>query len=179
MASQALPSPVTSWNLAFRDALAGCHHRSVTGQGPAQEVIATPRSPGAESRSAESQASEGRSAESRSAESRAAENRSAENRSAEGRSAENRSAGDRRAESRAGGAETIARPVMVTAAPESSVTLTGTGTGQTVAGAGAGSRPGHGRPGGYRGPAASPNGTRVTCSPGPRPPASTGRVTAP
>jgi hypothetical protein len=134
VASQALPSPVTSWNLAFLVALAGCHQRSSTGQGPAQEVIASRGSPPAASGAAESWA---------------------------------------------GGAETTARPVMVTVSPVSSVTVTGTGAGQIVAGAGAGSRPGQGWPAGYRGSAASPNGTRVTWSAGPRPPASTGRVTAP
>jgi hypothetical protein len=40
-ASQALPSTVTSWNLAFLHAWTASHHRSVTGQGPVQAVIAS------------------------------------------------------------------------------------------------------------------------------------------
>ncbi len=40
-ASQALPSTVTSWNLAFLSAHAGSHHRSVTGQGPVHAVTAS------------------------------------------------------------------------------------------------------------------------------------------
>jgi hypothetical protein len=106
VASQALPSPVTSWNLAFRLASSLRHQRSSTGQGPAQEVIVS-HGP-----------------------------RAAADAGPPGSSPP--------AESRAGGAETIARPVTVTAVPESSVTLTGTGAGTIVAGAGAGSRPGHG-----------------------------------
>jgi len=41
---------VTSWNLAFRLALSGRHHRSETGQGPDQEVIVSHGSPPAERR---------------------------------------------------------------------------------------------------------------------------------
>lgn len=41
IASQALPSTVTSWNLAFLQARAGSHHRSVTGHGPVQAVMAS------------------------------------------------------------------------------------------------------------------------------------------
>src|SRR5260370_365970 len=36
IASQALPSAVTSWNLAFLQAGSGSHHRSVIGHGPVQ-----------------------------------------------------------------------------------------------------------------------------------------------
>ena len=82
-------------------------------------------------------------------------------------------------DSQAGAAEIRARPLTVTVIPEASVTPAGRGTGYTVAGAGGGSCPGHGRPAGRWGVTASPKGTRSTWSAGRRPPASTGRVTAP
>src|SRR5215475_12194142 len=71
------------------------------------------------------------------------------------------------------------RPVTVTGAPVPSATLAGSGSRHTVAGTGAGIRPGQGRSGGRSGSRVSPNGTSVACSPGLRPPAGTGRVTAP
>src|SRR5215472_420326 len=40
-ASQAVPSPVTSWNLARLRASLGRHQRSATGQGPAQAVTSS------------------------------------------------------------------------------------------------------------------------------------------
>jgi len=83
------------------------------------------------------------------------------------------------ADIRAGGAERRARPVTVTGAPAASVTLAGSGSWHTVAGTGTGIRPGQGRSGGRSGSPVSPNGTSVACSAGPRPPAGTGRVTAP
>src|SRR5262249_58349853 len=83
------------------------------------------------------------------------------------------------ADIRVGGAETWARPVTVTEAPVPSATLAGSGSRHTVAGTGAGIRPGQGRSGGRSGSRVSPNGTSVACSPGLRPPADTGRVTAP
>ena len=55
MASHALPSSVTSWNLAFLLAQSGRHHRSVTGHGPAQEVIASQGSPAAERRAGDAE----------------------------------------------------------------------------------------------------------------------------
>ena len=48
--SQAVPSSVTSWNLARLRAACGCHHRSVTGHGPAQAVTASHGAPSADIR---------------------------------------------------------------------------------------------------------------------------------
>src|SRR5690606_30688332 len=83
-----------------------------------------------------------------------------------------------------GGADTSQRPLTVTGRPESSVTETVDGSGRTTAGAGSGTRPGQGRPARAPRPERpvgtsrrSPHGTLITRSPGPRPPARTGRVT--
>ena len=48
--SQPDPSSVTSWNLARLRAARGCHHRSVTGHGPAQAVTASHGAPSADIR---------------------------------------------------------------------------------------------------------------------------------
>jgi len=48
-ASQARPSPVSSWNRARRRAAAGSHQRSDSGHGPAQAVIRSGGSPSAAS----------------------------------------------------------------------------------------------------------------------------------
>ena len=69
--------------------------------------------------------------------------------------------------------------MTVTGAPVASATLAGSGSWHTVAGTGTGIRPGQGRSGGRSGSRVSPNGTSVACSSAPRPPESTGRVTAP
>src|SRR5215471_21712606 len=49
-ASQAVPSSVITWNLARLRAACGRHHRSATGQGPAQAVIASHGPPPADIR---------------------------------------------------------------------------------------------------------------------------------
>src|ERR1700744_2805014 len=74
--------------------------------------------------------------------------------------------------SASGDADTTARPVTVTGAPDASTTRAGSGAGYTVAGAGGGIPAGHGRSAGLRPSRTSPNGTSTTRSPGPRPPAS-------
>ena len=73
---------------------------------------------------------------------------------------------------------TTPRSVTTTARPDSSHTSVATGSAKTREGAGPGSRPGHGRSSGRKAVARSPQGTAPCRSAGPRPPWSTGRVTA-